>query len=70
MVEVTIFRESSQSHRRLRRAEPVLKVPQIDDAATMGAVANLAIAIPSLDLEHHALGLDFDDASDHAASRE
>jgi hypothetical protein len=43
-------------------AEPLLELQDIDDAAAMRAVADLAVSVPSLDLEHQALGLDRDDA--------
>ncbi len=38
----------------------------------MGAIANLAVAVPGLDLEHHALGVDLEDlrnGTDLAADR-
>src|SRR5260370_7635278 len=53
-------------------SEPLHELQRIDDAAAMGAIADLAVALPGLDLEHHALGVDLDDArngADRAADR-
>ena len=60
------------AHAGLLHAEPLLELHHIDDAAAMGAVTDLAVAVPGLDLEHHALAVDLDHArngADGAADR-
>jgi len=47
-------------------SEPLLELHHVDDTAAMGAIAYLAVAIPGLDLEHHAFGINFNDAGNRA----
>ena len=55
--------DSVQTQCELLYSEPLLKLQHINDAAAMGAIADLAVAVPGVDLEHHALGVDLDDPS-------
>src|SRR5260370_24071177 len=45
---------------------PLLELQHIDDAAAVGAIADLAVAVPGLDLEHHALWINLDNARNGA----
>jgi hypothetical protein len=63
---------SIQVRGELPCSEPLLELGNVDDAAAMGTIANLAAANPRLDLEHHAVRLDLYNASnsaDRAADR-
>ena len=55
--------DSIQTQCELLYSEPLLKLQHIKNAAAMGAIADLAVAVPCVDLEHHALGVDLDDPS-------
>src|SRR5262245_53312800 len=46
---------SARAHGEPLYAEPLLEFHDIDDAAAMGAVTDLAVAVPGFDFEHHAL---------------
>ena len=64
--------DSIQAHCELLYSEPLLELQHVNDAAAMGAIADLAVAVPGLHLEHHALGIDLDDprnGADRAAAR-
>src|SRR5713226_3813805 len=64
--------DSIQTHGELLHSEPLLELQHIDDAAAMGAIADLAVAVPGPDLEQHALAVDLDHArigADRAANR-
>src|ERR1700738_2029829 len=63
---VRVRTDSIQTHCELPYSEPLLELQHIDDAAAMGAIADLAVAVPGLDLEHHALWVDPDDARNGA----
>src|ERR1700722_13281594 len=58
--------DSTQARCELLHSEPLFERSRIDDAAAMGAVADFAAAIPSLDLEYNAFGADLDDARNRA----
>src|SRR6267143_2624491 len=69
---ITSLDQSIQTHCELPYAVSPLELQHVDDAAAMGAVTDLAVAVPGLDLEYHALGINLDDArngADRAADR-
>jgi len=59
---------SIQAHRQLLHPEALFELDDVDDAAAVGAVTDLAVAVPGLDFEHHALAVDLDNASNGADS--
>ena len=63
---ITSLDQSIQTHCELPYAVLPLELQHVDDAAAMGAIADLAVAVPGLDLEYHALGINLDDARDGA----
>src|SRR6476660_8568835 len=58
--------DSIHTYGELLYAEPLLEFQYIDDAAATGTIADLAVAVPGFDVEHHALWLDLDDARNGA----
>src|ERR1700688_2200170 len=63
---------SIQAHCELSYSEPLLELLYIDDTAAVGAITKFSVAVPGLDLEHHAFWIDLDDVRngpDSAAHR-